>query len=143
MVENQLLSFIAEHWLLVTAAVVLLILIFNYERLFGTGIKNTVSAQALVLLINHQNAVIIDVRSRELFHQGHIVNAVNIPLTQLEENLQKLDSYKGKPIVLVDTQTPAINKLSAILKQKDSADIKVLAGGMNSWKESGLPISKE
>lgn len=42
-------------------------------------------------------AIVLDVRSVQEYQNGHIENAINIPINTLEANLNKLD--KTKPII--------------------------------------------
>lgn len=62
------------------------------KKLFGIG--PTVS---LVDLMN-EGAIILDVRTKGEFTQGHIRGAINIPLDKLSANLTKFKS-KSKPII--------------------------------------------
>lgn len=61
------------------------------QKLFGAG--NTTDFAALVA----DGAQIIDVRSPGEFAGGHIRNAKNIPLGDLERNLSKIN--KNKPVI--------------------------------------------
>ena len=47
------------------------------------------------LILN--GAVIVDVRTKAEYQQGHIRNSVNIPLDQLESKMKKMD--KDKPVI--------------------------------------------
>jgi rhodanese-related sulfurtransferase len=61
------------------------------RTLFGMGPK--VDLTELI----EQGAVILDVRSKSEYAGGHVKGSINIPLDQLEQNLNKLP--KGKPII--------------------------------------------
>ncbi|MHA6280939.1 rhodanese-like domain-containing protein [Salinimicrobium sp. CAU 1759] len=50
------------------------------------------------ILRSHQGTV-VDVRTRGEFTGGHVAGSVNIPLTELPENLEKLKSMQS-PIIL-------------------------------------------
>ena len=50
-------------------------------------------------LINHEDAIVLDVRSDGEFRQGHIVNAMNIPDSQLADRIDKLNKYRSRPII--------------------------------------------
>jgi len=43
-------------------------------------------------------AIILDVRTKNEYESGHIKNSINIPVDQLERNLNKLKD-KNKPII--------------------------------------------
>lgn len=44
--------------------------------------------------IDNENTVVIDVREAPDFIQGHIENALNVPLSKLTEQLSSLQQYK-------------------------------------------------
>ena len=95
-----------------------------------------------VLMINKKNAVVIDIRNQDHYRKGHIVDAENLPLSDLPTATKKLDKYKNKPVILVcnngvDSQKAAAN----LAKQGYTAFI--LAGGMRAWSGADLPLIKE
>lgn len=45
-------------------------------------------------IINENNYIIIDVRTKKEFEQGHLVDAINIPIEKLDNNIVKLDKNK-------------------------------------------------
>ena len=63
-----------------------------FKNLFGVGPKTDYSE------LIKQGAIILDVRSKGEFAGGHIKNAINIPVDQLNNNLSKLKD-KNKCIV--------------------------------------------
>ena len=48
-------------------------------------------------LLVKEGAVILDVRNNDEFSEGHIINALNIPVREIRDHLSKLDHYK--PII--------------------------------------------
>lgn len=62
-----------------------------FRKLFGMG------PQADLKAIKAQGATILDVRTTGEFAQGHIKGAINIPLDQLPNKLNKLP--KDKPVI--------------------------------------------
>lgn len=58
-----------------------------------------ISVRKLDYYVNNPNAVIIDLRSREEYAQGHIYNALNVPYDQMEEQLNdmryNMNRYRG------------------------------------------------
>lgn len=50
-------------------------------------------------LIQENKGTIVDVRSRAEFAGGNVVGSVNIPLQELEENMDKLNALE-KPLLL-------------------------------------------
>lgn len=51
---------------------------------------NTANFEELIA----NGAVILDVRTKEEYQQGHIKNSLNIPLDKLENNIKKLNKEK-------------------------------------------------
>ncbi|MEM9624256.1 MAG: rhodanese-like domain-containing protein, partial [Pseudomonadota bacterium] len=92
---EQLFVFIGNHPILVGVFVVLLVLFIRNEMNRGGA---SVSAQELVSLVNNESAVILDVRDKAEYDQGHIVDAINIPYASLESRADELDKYKDKPL---------------------------------------------
>jgi rhodanese-related sulfurtransferase len=57
-------------------------------------------AQAITLLENDDNVTLLDVRTPQEFKGGHLEGATLIPLSKLEENLDKLNPYKEQRIIV-------------------------------------------
>lgn len=64
------------------------------QKLFGGGPKENLSE------IVKNGAIIIDVRSPEEYHTGHIAASQNIPLQQLAQKAKNLQA-KNKPVIAV------------------------------------------
>jgi rhodanese-related sulfurtransferase len=95
---------------------------------------------AAVQLINRQDAVVIDVREPNEFKAGHIPNARNIPMGQLESR-KDLEKLKSKPILLVCQSGSRSAQASANL-QKQGYNVVTLAGGMAAWQQASMPVEK-
>lgn len=75
--------------------------IVNHAALVGMNILNGVFKQVPVTMVRElveKNACIIDVREPNEFAMGHIVNAINIPLSQFRERMNEIP--KNKPVYL-------------------------------------------
>ena len=71
--------FMSEQWLLVTAiAAALWSLVWLENRRAGTGL----SPHALTALVNSEGALIVDLREKPDFDNGHIVDAINLPYSK-------------------------------------------------------------
>ena len=73
--------------------------VVNHAALVGMNILNGVFKQVPVTMVRElveKNACIIDVREPREFEMGHIINAVNIPLSQLRERMHEIP--KDKPV---------------------------------------------
>ena len=111
---EQVFIFIGAHPLLVGTFLVLLILFIRNEMSRG-GVS--VSAQELVQLVNKDGAVVLDVRDKAEFDQGHIVDAINIPFSTLENRLDELNKFKDKPVVVACKMGQHAGSAGTLLKK--------------------------
>lgn len=104
---------------------------------------NEVSATDATLLINREDAIVIDVREPAEFAQGHIPNARNIPLASLAERLGELEKLKERTVVTVCASGVRSAKACGDLQKAGFAKVVNLAGGIGAWNQAGLPISRK
>lgn len=119
------------------AILIAIIILEMKEQAEGPG---RLSVDQAVLLINHHDAIVIDIRDKEAFAKGHIINAKNISPDELEKNDAPIAQYKSKPIILVCYAGITSKPLAEKLRKKGYAEIKVLNGGMNAWRSANLPL---
>ena len=138
---EQFLEFAGNHVLLVGAFfVVLSALMWNLAT--DAGGKNAVDPLGATALINHEEAVILDVRSMAEFKDGHIVNAVNIPLNGLGNNLKQLEKHRDRPIVAVCRSGSRSGAACRTLRKHGFENVKNLRGGMMAWESANLPVKR-
>lgn len=92
---------------------------------------------AATRLINDSHAVVVDVREPAEFAGGHLPNARNIPLGELDKRAGDLP--KGKPVILCCASGARSGKAVSMLG-KDGREVFNLAGGLQAWREAGLPL---
>ncbi len=139
---QDIFLFAQQHALLSIALIVLLLLLIIVEFIRAKQGAQRISPALATQMINHQNAVLLDVRSKENFSTGHIVDAVSIPLAELESKYRKLDKFKTRPIIIV-CATGLESRQAAAVLTKNGFNIHLLAGGIRGWKEANLPLVKE
>ncbi len=140
---ERLLEFISNHSSLAMAFVVILgLLIWTLWQGAGRGLKKLSPADA-TLLINREDAVILDVRSDGEFNQGHIVNAVNIPQKSVQEQLSKLNKYRNRPIITACRNGQAASGVGNTLRKNGFEQVYNLAGGLIAWEGANLPLVKK
>lgn len=112
--------------------------------LFGNrlrGVKEASSAEALQL-INHKDALILDVRETGEFSKGHILNSKSIPLGKLGERIGELERYREKPVVIVCNSGQKSASACVLLGKQGFGQVYNLAGGMLAWQKASLPLEK-
>lgn len=139
----EIFEFLMKHWMLSGAMVVAIILFVANEIKAQSGAKTKVSPGEAVNLMNHEKAVIIDVRSVDGYKDGHIVDSKNIPLSDLDDRLSSIQQPKDKPVIVVCDQGLQSNKAVAKLKSGGYEKVYFMQGGMNSWKAENLPLTKK
>lgn len=140
---GQYLEFAGNHPLLVAALIAVIILLVMNEfkrKLLGF---NEVSLNDAVRLINQDDALVLDVREDTEFRDGHIINAVNIPLGLLEGRLSEIEQHKEKPVVVCCRSGQRAAKGGAVLKRQGFTSIHKLNGGMMAWVDANMPVSRK
>ena len=136
---QNLWIFILHHWLLVSCFVFLILLIIVEEgKSQGSGGGQVNPSQAISLM-NDDKAVVIDIRSKEAYKRGHIVGAISFPKDKFDLSSPKLQNHKNKAIIVVCQKGNDANRLGLKIRRA-GFDVKILAGGMDAWKEANLPL---
>jgi len=136
---ERILQFAVNHPELVGPFIVLVILLIWVESRRG---GKTVSSQQLTNLVNREGALVLDVRESKDFREGHITESRNIPFSTLKENLNQLEKFKEKPVVVVCNVGQHASAAGKILSGSGFTDVRRLSGGITSWKSDGLPLIK-
>jgi rhodanese-related sulfurtransferase len=103
---------------------------------------NEVDNAAALQLINHKNALVLDVREEIEFSAGHIRNAKLIPLIKLKERIGELERYRERPMVVVCRSGSRSATACALLGNREFKQAYNLAGGMMAWQKAELPVEK-
>lgn len=107
----------------------------------GAGGASVTTLEA-TQLINRQDALILDVRNAEEFQKGHILNARNIPLSQLDARQGDIARYKEKPVIVACESGSRSGTAAAVLRKQGFARVFSLSGGIAAWQQAGLPVEK-
>jgi len=136
---DQIVEFITNNWMLAAAWVVLFSMLMMS---FASAASNVIGNQQITTLMNRENAVIIDIRSKTDFEKGHLLGAINIPAAQLKDADKKLEKLHDSPIILVDANGLHASAAAAQLKKMGLQQISRMQGGIVSWTSDNLPLSK-
>lgn len=87
-----------------------------------------------------QDFILVDVRGNELFAQGHIAGAVNIPHSRLNE--KNLIDYPLDRLFVVYCAGPHCNgtEKAAIRLAKLGRPVKKMIGGVTGWLDEGFDL---
>ncbi|MBL4661642.1 MAG: rhodanese-like domain-containing protein [Alcanivoracaceae bacterium] len=140
---SQLAEFIGNHLMLsfaFMAVFFLYIIIFLNEKMQAFA---NVNASELTQLVNHKNAVLIDTRTIDEHKQGHIVNAINIPLADLISGKTAINKFKDKTVITYCKSGMSSKSACKYLLKSGIENVFNLTGGINSWINEKLPIVKK
>lgn len=136
------MEFVADNWYLFVALVFILFMLFGSNiSLALSGIKG-VSASQAVQLLNHNDAVMVDVNEANEYQQGHIPGTVNIPLSKLTNRLNELEKYKSRPVIMVCRSGNRSGKAGGVLRKNGFETVYNLSGGNTAWQRENLPLEK-
>jgi rhodanese-related sulfurtransferase len=100
-----------------------------------------VSAVALKGLENDgKELAILDPREEGTYGLGHLLHAVNIPLSKLELNIDLLVPRLSTRIVLADGGEGTAERAAVRLEELGYTNLAVLEGGYPAWKQAGYEI---
>ncbi|QEM83630.1 rhodanese-like domain-containing protein [Halomonas binhaiensis] len=138
---DQLFEFVQNHPVLVAAFLAVLTAWLLYE--LRNANAGGVTPNEATLLVNREDAVILDIRDKNDFKAGHIAGARNVPQSSLDDRMAELDKLKSKPIVVVCKHGQSSGAVQAKLKKAGFEKVLKLKGGMTQWQADSLPIVKK
>ena len=114
-------------------------LIVSLIRGGGKGISVTEAT----LLINREDAVVVDVRETQEWSAGHIANARHLALGQLDKRISELEKFKSKPVIVCCASGNRSSSACGTLKRAGFERVFNLSGGIGAWKDAGLPVTSK
>jgi rhodanese-related sulfurtransferase len=125
-------------WILIAVSSGLMLL---WPSLNRSGVPNLSPGDA-TLLINREDAIVIDVRASSEFVGGHIPDARNIPADKLAERMGELEKFKARPLIINCNTGARSSGPCGVLKKAGFEKVYNLSGGVGAWGQAGLPLKK-
>ncbi len=85
-----------------------------------------------MLAENHEQIILLDVRTEGEYSAEHITGAVNIPLSDLENRIGELDESKT---IIVYSQSGDRSGTAGEILARHGFVVYNMPGGINAWKE--------
>ena len=140
----QITEFVSNNLFLFIALLAVIVLLIKEEFAHQTSKAIQLSpAQATRLMNNNDNMLILDIRSSDEFAKGHIKNAMNIPLAELKNSLDKVKKFSERPALIYCNSGSTSLKAARILQAGGFNAVNHLVGGILAWKEAGLPLTRK
>lgn len=136
---DRVVEFATNHWILMLALVAVIVAIVVNETVLLLQGGRSVEPGTATHLYNRENAVFIDLRGENAYHKAHLPGAINIPQERLSTQTKRLNSYKGRPLIVYGEPGRGVGKALAALKAQGLDTVYQLRGGLPGWQEAGLP----
>jgi rhodanese-related sulfurtransferase len=91
-------------------------------------------------MLNHENAIMVDMREDKDYREGHIVNALHTPDSN---NEAKLNKYRDRPLIVYCRSGNRSAALCRKLKKQGFESVYNLKGGLLAWQRAELPLTKD
>ncbi len=133
------MEFLQHNWMWVALAIT------SGGMLLWPMLKNggsqSLSPSQATLLMNRENAIVVDVRESGEWNNGHIAGARHIPMPVLQEKMAELEKFKKRPLITCCVSGNRSSAAANTLRKAGFEKVFNLAGGMTSWREAKLPLT--
>jgi len=97
-------------------------------------------ADLMTRLQSERPPVVLDVRSPDEYHMGHVPGAINIPHRQIGARLDELTEAKQRGLVVYCEGGPRTEYAESVLRQAGFGQVYHLEGDMGAWRMNRLPV---
>jgi rhodanese-related sulfurtransferase len=140
---DRLFEFATNNVILFVAlAVVLVLIVVNEIKRFTRGFRE-VSPTETVQLINHENALLLDVRESNELASGTIAGSRHIAMSALKQRMGELAEFVERPVVIVCKTGARSLQACETLRKANFTNVACLKGGIEAWRNASLPIKKK
>ncbi|MCG7496872.1 rhodanese-like domain-containing protein [Vibrio sp. Of7-15] len=130
--QNPILSLV---WVGILAA-----LIMSIVKQKTAGYKEITPAETTQLM-NREDGIVVDIRSKDEFKGGHIAGAVHILPSEIkEEKFGELEKSKATPIIVVCKTGQTAQESANLLNKAGFENVNLLKNGLVSWNEANMPL---
>ncbi len=138
---QEYIQFFQQNMILSLVWVGLLIaLIMNIVK-SATAAYKVVNVSQLTHLLNRENGVVVDIRTRDEFKSGHITDSVHILPSDIKAgNLGSLENRKSDPIILVCKTGQTAQESANLLAKAGFTNVNLLNNGLLAWNDAKLPL---
>ena len=129
--------FLIDYWYF-SVPLFFFLFLFAYSEMNKGGKK--IEPNELTRLVNKENAILIDLRKKEDYKNGHIMTALNYPHQEFDNQIHELDKFKERPIILVCDMGRNSANIGEKLRKAEFKETFRLNGGMMTWTQENLPV---
>src|SRR5258706_14193568 len=139
MAEVDILKFLTDPWhmFLVAAAFASgAMLIWPLVRRAAAGAS--ISTLQATLLINQQNALVLDVREADEHEKGHMLNARNIAFGELEARAAEIENHKAKRLIAACDDENRSGRAATARRNRGLEQAFTFSGGLGPCRQAAL-----
>jgi len=140
---QQVIEFAGNHTMLVAAFVIVLGMLISSEISRLTRGFDDISPADVTRLMNHETAVMLDIRTAAENREGHIIDSKHIPTTELIKRINELDKDKQNHVIAYCRSGNRSIAACKILKKHGFENVHNLGGGIMAWESANLPITRK
>ena len=140
---DQMIEFVTNHYILSGLfAALLAALIYTTVASQLSSLKE-LSTHEATLLMNKEDAYILDIRPPAEFKKGHILGSKQIKAELVTKgDFAPLEKSKDKPIIVVCAMGMTSKRTASQMLKAGFENVVTLKGGINAWQGANLPITK-
>ncbi|WP_422528714.1 rhodanese-like domain-containing protein [Serratia fonticola] len=138
---QEIMQFVSRHPILSLAWVGLLaaVIVMTFKSRFSK-VKEIARGEA-TRLINKEDAVVVDTRTRDDFRRGHIANAINLTASEIKSgSFGELDKHKAQPVIVVCANGTTSREPAENLSKAGFEQVYTLKDGIAGWSGENLPL---
>lgn len=102
-----------------------------FKRVWNRSANNNISYDDLKELMRNKEIYLIDVRSGQEYEEGHLDGAINIPVYNIENEIQKNVKNKNDTIILYCSSGSRSKKAKNILEKLGYTEVYNLKEGID------------
>jgi rhodanese-related sulfurtransferase len=110
------------------------------QKRFGPA--KEIGTLQMTRLLNDRNTLVLDVRETKEYEGGRLPNAVHVPISQLASRGSELAGMTDRPVVMYCARGQRSMLAARALAKLGFKEIYSLRGGINAWRQAGLPVTK-
>ncbi len=138
---QEYIQFFQQNTILCIIWIALFVAVIVMTFKAKTAGYKVITASEVTHLINRENGVVVDVRSRDEFRQGHITDSLHILPSEIKEgSYPQLEKHKTDPIIVVCKTGQTAQESANLLVKEGFTNVNLLKSGLLSWSEANLPL---
>ncbi len=138
---HKLPEFVGNHpWLSALFAILVVALIVGEILRLAQKFKS-INPSEVTLLINRENALVVDISPHANFEQGHIPGSRHVAMSQFDPENKNLAKARDLPIVVVCRTGQTAKGAAQRLVKAGFTRVHILHGGMHSWRQANMPMA--